>query len=100
MFVTNGGYGSFQNALAHGVPLVLAPPFFADKKDIAAIVEWSDTGVNLGTGTPTTEELKDGVLEVLRDGKYKERGLEVKKEIEGYDPMAIIAGAIDEVANS
>ncbi len=100
VFVTNGGYGSFQNALANGVPLVIAPPFFADKRDIAARVEWSGTGVNLKAGTPTPEALKDAVLEVLRDGKYKKRVMEVKEEIETYDPMAIIAGAIDEVANS
>lgn len=100
VFVTNGGYGSFQNALANGVPLVIAPPFFADKRDIAARVEWSGTGINLKTGTPSPGALKDAVLEVLRDGKYKKRVIEVKEEIETYDPMAIIAGAIDEVANS
>ncbi|PMD40863.1 glycosyltransferase family 1 protein [Hyaloscypha variabilis F] len=100
VFVTNGGYGSFQNALANGVPLVIAPPRFADKRDIAARVQWSGTGVNLGTGTPTVEALKDAVLEVFNSGKYKERALEVKKEIESYDSMAIITGAIDEVANS
>jgi UDP:flavonoid glycosyltransferase YjiC (YdhE family) len=100
IFVTNGGYGSFQNAVANGIPLVIAPPFFADKRDIAARVEWSGIGINLGTGTPTPEALKDAVLEVFRDGKYRERVAEVQMEIEGYDPMAIIAGAIDEVANS
>jgi UDP:flavonoid glycosyltransferase YjiC (YdhE family) len=100
VFVTNGGYGSFQNALANGVPLVIAPPFFADKRDIAARVEWSGTGINLTTGTPTSEALKGAVLEVLRDGKYKKRVMEVKEEIEAYDPMAIITGAIDEVASS
>jgi UDP:flavonoid glycosyltransferase YjiC (YdhE family) len=100
VFVTNGGYGSFQNAVANGIPLVIAPPFFADKRDIAARVEWSGIGINLGTGTPTPEALKDAVLEVFRDGKYRERVAEVKREIECYDPMAIIAGAIDEVANS
>jgi UDP:flavonoid glycosyltransferase YjiC (YdhE family) len=100
VFVTNGGYGSFQNALANGVPLVIAPPFFADKRDIGARVEWSGTGINLGTGTPASETLKDAVLEIFNDRKYRQRVAEVKKEIEGYDPMAIIAGAIDEVANS
>jgi UDP:flavonoid glycosyltransferase YjiC (YdhE family) len=98
VFVTNGGYGSFQNALTSGVPLVIAPPFFADKRDIAARIQWSGTGVNLGTGTPTPEDLKEAVLEVFKDEKYKNRVLEVKKEIESYDPMAIIASAIDEVA--
>jgi UDP:flavonoid glycosyltransferase YjiC (YdhE family) len=98
VFVSNGGYGSLQSALANGVPLVLAPPFFADKRDIAARVEWSGTGINLRTGTPTPEALKEAVLEVFKGEKYKKRALEVKKEIESYDPMAIITAAIDEIA--
>ncbi len=100
VFVTNGGYGSFQNALSCGVPLVIAPPFFADKRDIAGRVEWSGTGINLKTGNPTPEALREAVLDILRDEKYKKRALEIKAEIETYDPMAIIACAIDEVAGS
>lgn len=98
VFVTNGGYGSFQNALANGVPLVIAPPFFADKRDIAARVEWSGTGVNLRTGMPSEEELREGVLRVLQEEGFKRRALEVREEIEALDPMRIITGAIDEVA--
>ena len=97
-FVTNGGYGGFQNCLAHGVPIVIAAPHFADKRDIADRVEWSGTGINVRTGTPTSEAVKDAVLGVLTDEKYKRRALEIQAEIQNYDPMAIIAGAIDEVA--
>jgi UDP:flavonoid glycosyltransferase YjiC (YdhE family) len=100
VFVTNGGYGSFQNALACGVPLVIAPPPFADKRDIAGRVEWSGTGINLRTGTPTPEELKKAVQEIFSDEKYNRRAVEIKAEIATYDPLAIITGAIDEVAAS
>jgi UDP:flavonoid glycosyltransferase YjiC (YdhE family) len=98
VFVTNGGYGSFQNAVARGVPLVLAAPCFADKMDIADRVEWSGTGINLRTGAPSPEAVKKAVIEVLTVEKYKRRALEVQAEIEGYDPLAIITAAIDEVA--
>lgn len=100
VFVTNGGYGSFQNALACGVPIVIAPPYFADKRDIAGRVEWSGTGINLRTGTPTSEELRKAVQEIFSDRKYKKRALEIKAEIATYDPVAIITCAIDEVAAS
>lgn len=98
VFVTNGGYGSFQNALSRGVPLVIAAPHFADKVDIADRVEWSGTGINLKTGTPTPEALKKAILEVLSVEKYKRRALEIQAEIESYDPAAIITATIDEVA--
>lgn len=100
VFVSNGGYGSFQNALSRGVPLVVAGPLFADKKDIADRVEWSGTGISLKTGQPSVESLREAVLEVLENGKYRNRVREVQREIERYDPMGIIAGAIDEVAAS
>jgi UDP:flavonoid glycosyltransferase YjiC (YdhE family) len=80
----------------NGVPIVIAPPFFADKRDIAARVEWSGTGVNLPTETPSEEELREGVLRVLQEEGSRKRAVEVKGEIEGFDIMAIIAGAIDE----
>lgn len=100
VFVTNGGYGSFQNALARGIPLVVAAPLFADKTDIADRVEWSGTGINVKTGTPTPEMVQKAVNGVLCDGKYKKRALEVQAEISCYDPMAIITKALDEVALS
>ena len=99
VFVTNGGYGGFQNALARGVPIVIAAPQFADKRDIADRVEWSETGINLRTGTPTSEALKEAVVKVLTEGTYKRRALEIQTEIRSHNPMIIIAGAIDEVAN-
>jgi UDP:flavonoid glycosyltransferase YjiC (YdhE family) len=96
-FVTNGGYGGFSNALARGVPIVIAAPQFADKRDIADRVMWSGTGVNLKTGTPTSKMVRDAVMEVLTNEEYKRRALEIQSEIRSYDPMEIIAGAIDEV---
>lgn len=98
VFVTNGGYGSFQNACSRGVPLVVAAPLFADKRDIADRVEWSGVGINLKTGTPSPEALREAVSEVLGDEKYKKRVGEVRGEIRGFDPMKVIAGAIDELA--
>lgn len=98
VFVTNGGYGGFQNSLSRGVPLVIAAPQFADKRDIADRLEWSGTGINLKTGTPTSKAVREAVIEILTNGKYKRRALEIQSEIKNYDPMKIITGAIDEVA--
>ena len=50
--VTNGGYGGVQQALAHGVPLVVAGDS-EDKPEVAARVQWSGAGINLHTGRPS-----------------------------------------------
>ena len=52
VMVTNGGYGGVQQALANGVPLVVAGDS-EDKPEVAARVHWSGTGVNLRTGRPS-----------------------------------------------
>ncbi len=50
--VTNGGYGGVQQALAHGVPLVVAGDS-EDKPEVAARVAWSGAGIDLRTGRPS-----------------------------------------------
>ena len=99
VFITNGGYGGFQNSLAKGVPIVIAAPQFADKRDVADRVEWSGAGINLRTGTPPSDAVRNAVVEVLTDRKYRRRALEIQAEIRTYNPIAIISGAIDEVAS-
>ena len=44
VMVTNGGYGGVQQALANGVPLVVAGDS-EDKPEVAAHVQWSGAGV-------------------------------------------------------
>ena len=45
-FVTNGGYGGVQYALAHGVPIVAAGDS-EDKSEVSARVAWSGAGLRL-----------------------------------------------------
>ena len=52
VMVTNGGYGGVQQALANGVPLVVAGDS-EDKPEVAARVQWSGAGINLHTGRPS-----------------------------------------------
>ena len=65
--VTNGGFGGVHYALAHDVPLVVAGDT-EDKSEIAARVGWAGAGINLRTGTPTPEHIRDAVLTVLGQG--------------------------------
>ena len=64
VMVTNGGYGGVQQALANGVPLVVAGDS-EDKPEVAARVQWSGTGVNLHTGRPSPAMVARAVRRVL-----------------------------------
>lgn len=76
VLVTNGGYGSVTQALAHGVPLVCAGTS-EDKKDTAARVTHARAGVDLGTDSPSTEQVRDAVAEILGDARYRENAARV-----------------------
>lgn len=76
VLVTNGGYGSVTQALAHGLPLVCAGTS-EDKKDTAARVTRAGAGVDLGTDCPALEQVRDAVAEILGDGRYRENAARV-----------------------
>lgn len=57
--VTNGGYGTVNQALGHGIPLVTAG-LSEDKPDVCARVAWSGAGIDLHTSTPAPESDPSG----------------------------------------
>ncbi|MFC8510231.1 nucleotide disphospho-sugar-binding domain-containing protein [Streptomyces sp. NPDC057411] len=95
LLVTNGGYGGTQAALAHGVPLVVGGDT-EDKPEVAARVEWSGTGLNLRTGDPSVEALREAVDTVLSTPGYRERAAELAKEYAAHDALATIDGLVRE----
>lgn len=93
--VTNGGFGGVQQALAHGVPLVVAGST-EDKPEVAARVAWSGTGINLRTGRPTPRRLRSAVGTVLRDPRYRGAARRVEREIDDLgDPVAVITRSLE-----
>ncbi len=87
VMVTNGGYGGVQQALANGVPLVVAGDS-EDKPEVAARVQWSGTGVNLHTGRPSVAMVARAVRRVLGHGSYRQRAQALQAEIAATDPLA------------
>jgi MGT family glycosyltransferase len=69
-FITNGGYGSVNQALSFGVPVVTAGTV-ADRGDVGARVAWSGVGVNLATNAPTAAALRPAIRAVLDDPKFR-----------------------------
>jgi UDP:flavonoid glycosyltransferase YjiC (YdhE family) len=94
-FVTNGGYGSVNQALSFGVPIVTAGTA-ADRGDVGARVAWSGVGVNLATNAPTSEALREAVRAVLDEPKYRSSAAIFAMEVRGIDTRSEILRIVDE----
>lgn len=70
VLVTNGGFGGVQQALAHGVPIVVAGQT-EDKIEVSARVAWSGAGIDLKTNRPTAAQVRTAVERVLREDGFR-----------------------------
>ncbi|TVY46520.1 UDP-glucosyltransferase B1 [Lachnellula occidentalis] len=96
VFVTNGGYGAVQHAIANGVPMVVAGNT-EEKPENACRVAWAGIGVNLKTGTPSEEALEEAVVTILGDGSFKQKIEGMKRKMEECDALGTIAEAVLEL---
>lgn len=74
--VTNGGYGGVQQALAQGIPLVVAGQT-EDKVEVCARVGWSGAGINLRTNTPDASRIAGAVRTILGGDAHRRRAGEL-----------------------
>jgi MGT family glycosyltransferase len=81
--VTNGGFNGVKAALAHGVPLVVAP-WGNDQPDVAARVAWAGAGVNLRRRTPAVRDIGAAVRAVLSDARYGHAARRLQAEFRRY----------------
>jgi MGT family glycosyltransferase len=93
VMVTNGGYGGVQQALANGVPLVVAGDS-EDKPEVAARVDWSGVGVNLRTGRPSPAMVAHAVRRVLERRSYYLRARGLQAQIAASDPLGDISSTL------
>jgi MGT family glycosyltransferase len=89
VFVTNGGYGSVNQAMSFGIPLVCAG-LTEDKADVNARVAWSGVGINLETSAPTPQALRNAVRRVLDTQSYRARASLMAQEFARIDTRAEI----------
>ena len=99
LLLTNGGYGSIQIALAHGVPVV-AIGKTEDKAEIANRVNWSGVGIGLKTRTATEAQIRKAVQTVLDTPTYAARAEAMRYELAGLDAAKIGAGLLEELAGA
>jgi MGT family glycosyltransferase len=96
VLVTNGGYGSVNQALSFGIPLVSAG-LTEDKAEVNARIAWSGVGINLATNEPTPEALRDAVRTVLDKPDYRLRAGRMAAEFDAIDTSAEILRIVRQV---
>ncbi|XXG99608.1 phospholipase C type enzyme [Hypoxylon texense] len=89
VWIHNAGFGAVNHGIANGVPMVVAGEGM-DKTENSRRVAWSGIGVDLGTATPSAEQVRDAVESVLRDERYTGRVRELQKESEEIDCFDIV----------
>lgn len=97
LLVTNGGYGSIQIALAHGVPVV-AIGKTEEKPEIANRVGWSGVGIGLKVQYPSERQIRRAVAQALHEPRYRERARAIQREMAGLDAAAEAAWHLEELA--
>jgi UDP:flavonoid glycosyltransferase YjiC (YdhE family) len=98
-FVTNGGYGSVNQAMSFGIPLVTAG-LTEDKADVNARVAWSGVGINLGTNEAEPAAVRAAVRTVLDTPDYRARAREMATEFRSIDTRAEILRIVEQVVNA
>jgi MGT family glycosyltransferase len=89
LLVTNGGYGSVNQAMSFGIPLVTAG-LTEDKADVNARVEWSGVGVNPATNEPSRDALRRAVRTVLDEPGYRLRARLMADQFAAIDTQSEI----------
>jgi hypothetical protein len=98
-FVTNAGYGGLLHCAINGVPLVMAG-ITEDKPEVSARGEYAGIGINLRTGTPTSDEVYNAVEKILTQPSYKAKATRIMLENEDLDTLSIIERQIMKFAKA
>ena len=99
VLVTNGGYGGIQQALSHGVPLVLAGES-EDKIEVNARVAHTGAAINLCTGRPDAAALRSAVHAALFDPRYGLSARRLQADYARHDAFAAVDSCIRELAHA
>ncbi|MCW3055187.1 MAG: hypothetical protein JWN14_4357 [Chthonomonadales bacterium] len=97
LLLTNGGYGSVQIALAHGVPLVVFGGS-EEKPEVARRVSWSGVGLGFKSNRPTEAQIRTAVRKVLSTPACRSRAQELRGELLHYDAAKLSGDLLENLA--
>ncbi|KAK3726073.1 hypothetical protein LTR37_000221 [Vermiconidia calcicola] len=96
LVISNGGYGGINQALTYGIPMIIAGRS-GDKLETTLRAELTKAAINLGTQSPSTEQIKDAVEKILEDKWYKSNALELKSVYAQCDAVGSFIQVIDDL---
>lgn len=96
IMISNGGLGGTQNALAHGIPVIIAGAT-EDKMEVAARVENSGAGINLRQQRPSSVDIKKAVLRILQNPVFKQKASELQANYACYDAATLAVESIEQL---
>jgi MGT family glycosyltransferase len=99
VMITNGGFSGVQRALAQGIPLISAGKT-EDKPEMGARIEWTGVGIDLKTSTPTPQQIRSAVQQILTNRRYQQRAQDFQMLISKYDPPSIAANLLERLATT
>ncbi|KAF6793081.1 udp-glucuronosyl udp-glucosyltransferase [Colletotrichum sojae] len=97
VFVSNAGYGTYTHAVSNGVPVLLAGEN-EEKIEVTMRAVYAGVGLSLETQTPTSEQVRKGVEQILQDNKYKKAAMKLKMENDDMNALANIEAKIRQLS--
>jgi MGT family glycosyltransferase len=95
LLITNGGYGTVNMAISHGIPIISAG-LTEDKEEVSAHVQWSGAGIDLRVNQATPEAIKRAVDEIFTRPRYRQRAGQLSLEFASHDAKAEVISLIEE----
>jgi MGT family glycosyltransferase len=99
VMITNGGYNGVQIALANGVPLIAAGRT-EEKPEICARIAWAGAGVDLKTKSPTAQQIRAAVKQVLSEPRYRQKAQQIQADYARHDAPTEAAHLLERLATS
>lgn len=95
LLITNGGYGTVNMALEHGIPIISAG-LTEDKEEVSAHVQWAGVGIDLRTNQATPQAVHAAARKVLDSPQYRERANELAQEFASHNTEMELLTKIEE----
>ncbi|HTF61642.1 MAG TPA: nucleotide disphospho-sugar-binding domain-containing protein [Edaphobacter sp.] len=95
LLITNGGYGTVNMAISHGIPVISAG-LTEDKEEVSAHVQWSGAGIDLRANQATPEAIRHAVDEIFTQPGYRERAQQHSVEFASHGVEVELLSLIEE----
>ncbi|MDR0219403.1 MAG: glycosyltransferase [Enterobacteriaceae bacterium] len=96
IFMTNGGYGSVNAAIRHGVPMVIAGTGDGKQEAVGRVI-WARCGISLNTDTPSEQQLYQAVSRILSSPEWYQQAQKLKADYASHNALESISLHVNEL---